>query len=303
LHNRNDLDRRRVVKAVAATAALSVVPRTFAKDGHPFTEPLYFQAAAVRDECVKDLPGTLRALRQMGYVGTEFLYLPGFKSLPRADFGPLAATPPAQLRRILTDAGVACDSCHFQAENFSNTSFPEAIDWAREMQLKYLVITELPSPKSSQDWHQIYDTLNRVGEKVRKEGFLLAYHTDFPAGIRCDGKIPLDEMLRAVPREIMTHELDCAAFVSTGLDPAKYLRRYHGRFFAIHLRDGIKPETPGKYVNAVPFGTGILNFNDIIQAARQAGVRRYIVEMQVRPLSGAMQAYKSGYECLRKLDL
>jgi sugar phosphate isomerase/epimerase len=295
--------RRRFIAAGTAAALIPAVKSSFAAN-KTFSEPLYFQGAAVREDCIKDLPGTLQALRKAGYVGAEWVYMPGFKGMgARGDFAALADTPPAEFRKMLADQGIACESSHFLANALSDTNFSAAMDWAHAMQLKYVVITGLPAPKNEDDWHAIYDMLGRTGERVRKEGFRMAYHTDADALMPSGDKVPMAEMMRLMPDETLTHELDCSAFISAGVDPVEYLKRYPGRYYSIHLRDGVKPDAPGKYVNAIPFGTGVLDVKQVLAQARKARVKSYIVEMQVRPLSGALDAYKTGYSYLRTVEV
>jgi sugar phosphate isomerase/epimerase len=295
--------RRKFIATGTAAAAFSALRSSFAA-GKKFSEPLYFQAAAVREDCIKDVAGTLDALKKAGYAGAEWVYMPGLKGAgARGDFGPLADTPPVEFRKMLNDHGMACESAHFWAKNLADDTFSAAMDWAHGMQLNYIVLTSLPAPKTEDDWKANYELMNRLGERIYKDGLRMAYHTDADALMAVNGKIPFDEMTRMMPAETLQHEFDCSAFISAGVDPVEYLKRYPGRFYALHLRDGVKPDTPGKYVNAIPFGTGVLDVKQVLAESRKAKVQRYIVEMQVRPLSGALEAYKSGYSYLRTIEI
>lgn len=294
--------RKFIVSGTAATLLTGV--RSGIAATKTFGEPLYFQAAAVREDCIKDLGATLDALKKAGYAGAEWVYMPGLKGAgARGDFGALADTPPLEFRKTLSDHGLACESAHFWAKNLADETFSAAMDWAHAMQLKYVVLTSLPVPKTEDDWKANYDLMNRLGERIHKDGLRMAYHTDADALMPVNGKIPFDEMTRMMPAETLQHEFDCSAFISAGVDPVEYLKRYPGRFYALHLRDGVKPDAPGKYVNAIPFGTGILDVKQVLAESRKAKVQRYIVEMQVRPLSGALEAYKTGYSYLRTVEI
>ncbi|MCS7309894.1 MAG: sugar phosphate isomerase/epimerase, partial [Armatimonadetes bacterium] len=60
--------------------------------------PIGVQLYSVRDDCAKDLPGTLAAIAKMGYEGVEFAGYHGYSA--------------RDLRKLLDDNGLKCCGTH-----------------------------------------------------------------------------------------------------------------------------------------------------------------------------------------------
>lgn len=294
MHSRRNFLRQSL--ATAGLLALSGMGKAWA-----FERPLLFQSHSLRDWFIRDFAGTLRELKEVGYSGMELTSFHGFRGNFRGDYGALTDMPPATIRQIVRDAGLACDSSHFLAEEFADDRFGAAVSWAQSLELKYMVLTGLPAAKSAADWQKNFEVLNRLGERVRAEGMQLGFHTDAAVWSRVDGKLAMDEMLRNVPRENCLQQLDLAGVIERDVDAAAYLRANPGRFFWLHIRDGVKPAEAGAYLPALVPGQGVLEWRGILSGAEAGQVQSYIVEMQVRPVSGSMDAFKDSYRYLRML--
>ena len=131
----------------------------------------------------------------------------------------------------------------------------------------------------------------------------LGFHTDAAVWTRYDGKLAMDEMLRNVPDENCMQQLDLAGVVEHDVDAGAYLTANPGRFYWLHVRDGVKPKEPGAYLPALVPGQGVIDWKKVLTGAKRAGVQSYIVEMQVRPVEGSMDAFKSAYKVLRDLEI
>jgi sugar phosphate isomerase/epimerase len=136
---------------------------------------------------------------------------------------------------------------------------------------------------------------------VRRDGLRLGLHTATPHWQTLDGVLVLDALLRQVPTERLAIQLDLSTTQSMGIDAAAYLARHRGRFFALHLRDAPTPATSAGYVFSVPLGQGDLNLKAIIDAARGAGIGKYIVEMQMQAPADPVEGLRLSAEYLRKL--
>jgi sugar phosphate isomerase/epimerase len=166
-----------------------------------------------------------------------------------------------------------------------------------------MIATGLPTAKTAEEWQRNFDTLNRIGERVRRAGMRLGFHTDAAVWTRYDGKLAMDEMLRNVPDENCMQQLDLAGVIEHDVDAGAYLSANPGRFHWLHIRDGVKPQEAGAYLPALVPGQGVIDWKKVLRGARQAGVKSYIVEMQVRPVTGSMDAFKSAYRALRDLEI
>jgi sugar phosphate isomerase/epimerase len=69
-----------------------------------------------------------------------------------------------------------------------------------------------------------------------------------------------------------------------GQDPTMLLRKYPGRFVALHLKDMAYGQSTGEYSGGTPLtsdvalGTGQIDFTPIMRAAIETGVKYYFIE-------------------------
>src|SRR5581483_5958807 len=101
------VSRRRFLEAGGAAAALAGVHRLFAD---PLGLPVGTQTWPVRQLIEQDFPGTLKKLSAAGYQTIEMCSPGGYKSL---GFGGLADMKGSEVRRVIEDSGLHCESCHF----------------------------------------------------------------------------------------------------------------------------------------------------------------------------------------------
>ena len=164
-----------------------------------------------------------------------------------------------------------------------------------------MTVSDVPPAATLDGWKRQFETLHRLGDRVRREGLRLGLHTQNDFWRTIDGAIVLDALLQQVPADRCAIQLDLSTTQSMEIDAAAYLRRHPGRFFAVHLRDAPAPAKPGGYLFSAPLGRGALDLKSIIDAARTAGVRKYIVEMQMQPPADPIDGLRLSIEYLRKL--
>ena len=120
------LSRRAFLNAdPAALAAMSVhaAHAAEAKTG-PLGKPIGLQIYTVREAAAKDLPGTLRAIADIGYREIELAGIP--------------ATSATDLRKILNDLGLTAPSMHASMADLQ-AGLQERIDYAKALGTRYLV--------------------------------------------------------------------------------------------------------------------------------------------------------------------
>ena len=77
--------------------------------------PVGIELYSVRDEMAKDTLATVRAIAKMGYQVVEF-------------YGPYYSWTPEfakEVRKVMDDAGIRCNSTHNDARNFRRRRHPE----------------------------------------------------------------------------------------------------------------------------------------------------------------------------------
>src|SRR5437899_997602 len=126
------------------------VASSFALHADPLGLPIGCQTYPVRDALGKDFPGTLKQIAAIGYKTIEMCSPPGYE---RAGYGPLVNLKAGEMRKIITDAGLRCESCHYQFREFKE-HLDERIAFAKDLGLKQMVLSTfgLPATATISDW-------------------------------------------------------------------------------------------------------------------------------------------------------
>ena len=140
--------RRHFLGNLAAGAGV-LAGLSFSRSAFAIDTPLAFQTHSLRDWFIRDFAGTLKELRDVGYSAMEITSFHGFKGDRRGDYGPLTDMPPKDIRKVIDDAGLKCESSHFMAREFEDADFGAASEWAQGLRLKYMIVTGLPTRKDS----------------------------------------------------------------------------------------------------------------------------------------------------------
>jgi sugar phosphate isomerase/epimerase len=296
---------RRQALAVAAAGAPLLAPRIARAMDLRQLAPLAFQAHTMRAPLARDFPGTLKVMKAMGFEAVELASFPGFVGDRRGDFTPLQHLTPAQIRRTIADAGLACTSAHFLPPEFTPAQFDKSLAWARGVGLTHMVYAglEAPAMPTMDQLKAELDKLNEAGARVRAAGLQMGFHSDAHVWRTLDGQSATEEMMRRLDPRNVQIQMDFGTVIQTGADGAAILRRYPGRFFSIHLRDAKRPADSWAYLPASPLGTGgEIDWAAVIRAGKAAGVQHYVVEMTRYP-GGVFDAMKESVDYLRALEV
>jgi sugar phosphate isomerase/epimerase len=233
----------------------------------PGAGQIALQLYTVREPAKKDLPGTLKRVREMGW---EYVQWGG--GLPNASA--------EKIREVADAAGLKVNSAHISVEEFEKDFDGSVRFW------KTVGATDLAPGGMMEDckanleaWLKGAKRLDALGAKLRAVGMRLAYHNHtfefetFPG----DPRRKIDILLEATQPENLRAEFDVAWVFGGGADPAAYLRKYKGRCPFIHVKD-ILPMNKGAHAQFKPLGQGALHWPDVFAAAREAGVEWYIYE-------------------------
>lgn len=133
-------------------------------------------------------------------------------------------------------------------------------------------------PDSKESWQLMGQKLDALGKQLKAQGMTLAYHNHNFEMKKYEGQTALDILMAASHADNLKLELDAAWASRGGQDPAVILTRYKGRIFAIHAKDNASIGVRDDEMNFAPAGEGLLAWNEIMPAAKAAGVKWYIVE-------------------------
>jgi sugar phosphate isomerase/epimerase len=244
------------------------------------------QLYTLREPAKKDLAGTLKKAREMGW---EYVQWSGMPDLPAE-----------KICESLDTAGLKAISAHVAIEPFEK-DFQANVDFWKTVGVKHLAPGGMMKDCKAtlEDWLRGAKRLDALGAKLRAVGIRLAYHNHyfefekFPGDPRCK----LDILLESTRPENLVAEFDVAWVYHGGADPAAYIRKYKNRCPFIHVKDGVNQEG-GKF-QFKPLGQGSLNWQDLFAAGRASGVEWYIYEQDGGEGSPFDYAHAS-YEFLKK---
>ncbi len=277
----------------ATAAAVLLAPRVRALGaGQPIGIQLYTVAA----ELQKDVPGTLRQVRGIGYREVE-----------TAGFAGLTAK---QFRQQLDQAGLVCPSVHLQMNTGELRSLLED---AKVVGAHYAVCSALLPRGSSQatveDYKKMAARLNEIGQMAKQSGLQYAYHNHNMEFAKLDGKtIGYDVLLAETDKELVDFEIDCGWMIAAGYKPEEYFSRYPKRIRMLHIKDFVRGSKVSTSLakdlrpQGTELGRGYIDYKPILAAAAKIHIDHYFVEQEPPfPDMPAIQAARVDYDYLRRL--
>ena len=272
------VSRRTFLAGSAAGAALTL-------RADPLGMPIACQVYPVRDALGKDFDGTLRQLARIGYKGIEMCSPPSYAS---SGFGPLVGMKTSQMRQKIKDAGLKCESCHFQFRELKE-NLDERIAWAKELGLKQMVCSTFGVRRDAgmADWMKACDELNQIGEKIEKAGIQTGFHNHDFEFHQIDGVLIYDQLMGQLDPKLVKMQFQVSV-ISLGFKAADFLRKYPGRFCSMHLQDWSPADK-----KTVAVGAGAVDWKETFAAARTGGIKNYFVELGMDMLP-ASYAYLHG---------
>src|SRR5437660_6546887 len=108
----SEISRREFFKNAATSAAVAglLSGGSLELRANPLGMPIGCQTWPVRTMIAQDFPGTIKQLADAGFQRIELCSPVGYAD---SGFGGIAKYKGAELRKILSDAGVSCESSHF----------------------------------------------------------------------------------------------------------------------------------------------------------------------------------------------
>jgi sugar phosphate isomerase/epimerase len=232
---------------------------------------------SVRHLTNTDMLGALEYVAGVGYRAVEF-----------AGYG---TSNPSEIRKKLDDLGVRAVSAHVGFNRFE-----QEIDQLVE-DMHILGCTHAVVPWLAEDWRgparvpELADRFNTWGARCKAEGMRFGYHNHDFELVPVDGKLPLDKLIDATDPSLVDFQIDFYFTQAAGIDGAALVRRLAGRVSTLHIKD----LAPGPGIKDAPVGSGVIDWDPILAAARESGTNWYIVEQETNPpdLAGSLRFLQS----------
>jgi sugar phosphate isomerase/epimerase len=269
----NPITRRSfIMKSAAAVAGASVLTPGLLSAKNPAKNSIGFQSWIVRESIEKDFIATLKEMAGLGYNSIEMCSPPGYAKM---GFGVLEKYKAPELKKVISDAGFTCISCHYGFKELKEHG-QERIDFAKEWGLQQMVLASFGLPKTAtlSDWKTAADELNKIGELSKKSGIPMAFHNHHGEFEKLEGELIYDVLLKQLDPSLVKMQFQVAV-INIGYKAADYFKKYPGRFISAHMYDW-----SGTGDTMVPLGTGKVDWKEFFEAAKVGGVKNYYVEMK-----------------------
>ena len=276
------ISRREFCKNAAAQAAAVGLLSGWALKlrANPLGLPIGCQTWPVREMIAKDFPGTIKQLAAAGFQTVELCSPVGYED---SGFAGLAKYTGAELRRILSDAGVACMSSHFGIEELRKNQ-EGRIAWAKDVGLTQMIVPSLegPAKPTMDDVKRAAEEYNQMGAKAAKAGIQQGLHNEEFEMTMVEGKRTYDLLLELLDPKLVKFQFQVST-ISRGFDAAEYFTKYPGRFFSMHVQGW-----SAKTRKEMPVGQDTLDWKKIFSAARTGVIKNYFVEMDLEKMKASV---------------
>ncbi len=229
--------------------------------------PVGLELYSVRDQLAKDGPATVRTVAKMGYQVVEF-YAPYFSWTPEQA---------KEMRKLMDDLGIRCNSTHNGGESFSGAGLTKAAELNNILGSRYVVMASAGQPSNLDGWRKVADQLSGASEKLKAFGLQAGYHNHQTEFKPLEGKRPIEVIAAGTPKEVML-QLDVGTCLEVGSDPVAWINGNPGRIRSVHCKDWSPAPDKGY---KVLFGEGEAPWAGIFEAAESVGgVEYYLIEQE-----------------------
>jgi sugar phosphate isomerase/epimerase len=227
----------------------------------------------VRKELARDLPGTLKAVAEMGYEVVEF-YSPYMSwTMPFAK----------GVRTQLDDLGLRCWSTHNNASSLMpGETMAKAIELNQILGTRHVIAASPPGNVSGvEGWKQVSAQFSAASELLRPHGLLAGFHNHrVEWNVVSGGQRAMDIIAANTPADFVL-QLDVGTCLEAGVDPVAWIKANPGRIRSIHLKDWAPGAAAEEKGYRVLFGEGSATWKDILAAAESVGgVELYLMEQE-----------------------
>ena len=265
------ISRREFFMKTAADAAVAgfVAGRSAKLHANPLGLPIGSQTYPHRARLKDDFPGVMKQLADLGVQRIELCSPLGY-----TDFAGLPK--PAEIKKILSDHGLGCDSAHFSMKELRQDQ-PASIAWAKEVGITQMITATLGAGNnpSMDDVKKAADEYNKIAGVAARSGIQQGLHNEGFELSTVDGKRTYDVLFGLLDPKLVKFQFQMST-ISRGFDAAEYFTKYPGRFFSMHLQDW-NAETK----TAAAVGKGTIDWKKVFTAAKTGGVKNYFIEQDI----------------------
>jgi len=281
--------RREFLRTAATDAAVAAWLAAGAAElrANPLGLPIGSQTWPHR-QMIKDgnFPSLAKALADIGVERVEMCSPLGYN-----DFASL--TDGKQVKKVLADHGLKCESCHFNLRELREKQ-QQSIAWAKDVGITQMIVASLGgTPATLDDVKKAADEYNKIAAAAAKAGMQQGLHNEGFEVSSVDGRRTYDILMELLDPKLVKFQFQMST-IGQGFVAADYFTKYPGRFYSMHVQDidlkaAPPPGSRGQGVQ-VAVGQGSIDWVKTFTAAKTGGVKNYFVEQNME-LTKASIAY------------
>ena len=198
--------------------------------------------------------------------------------------------PAKEMREVLDKYSLGVVTSHRKFDDFL-ADLDEIIDYNKTLGSILCGVGMMPLDRieTSETLSQFIAEANRVSEELRKENLYFGYHNHALEYARIDETDP----------EQFNFLFDTYWAQVGGVTPQDEIRRLGKRAMAVHFKDYMIDRFERKTAKMTEVGQGNLNWEEIILACEEAGVRWALVEQDTNHVEGdSFKSLKMSYDYL-----
>jgi sugar phosphate isomerase/epimerase len=294
----------RMATADAAVAGL-VAARVVELDANPLGLPIGSQTYPHR-QMIKDgnFAELAKTLADIGVQRVEMCSPLGY-----AEFVPL--TDGKQVRKVLADHGLKCESGHFSMRELRERQ-AESIAWAKGVGITQMITATLGAGNNPtmDDVKRAADEYNKIAAVAAKAGIQQGLHNEGFELSTVDGKRTYDVLMELLDQKLVKFQFQMST-IGQGFVADEYFTKYPGRFISMHVQDvdlNATPPPPPPGADSgrggpggrgrgrgmqTSVGKGSIDWVKTFKAAKVAGVKNYFVEQNMELTKASVAFLKS----------
>lgn len=249
--------------------------------------PVGLELYSVRDELMKDLMGTVRAVAKLGYEVVEF-YSPYYQWTPEYA---------RDVRKLLDEVNLKCLSTHNGRNALESEGLKKAIELNQILGAKTIVMASAGKTATQDDWKKVADILTQAGETLQPLGMRAGYHNHQLEFTEKDGFRPMPFLAANTPKNV-TLQFDVGTCMEMAFDPIAWIKANPGRIRSLHLKDwGAGADRGYK----VLFSEGDTPWKELLDTAERVGGAEYFLIEQEGSRFSSLETVEKCLANFRKL--
>ncbi|MCK4283684.1 MAG: sugar phosphate isomerase/epimerase [Candidatus Brocadiae bacterium] len=242
--------------------------------------PIGLQLFSVRQQCAADLPGTLKAVAEMGYEAVE-----------PAGYHDRSAQ---EWKQMLDEFGLKMCGTHTAMDTLLGDELTRAVEFNQTCGNPNLIVPSIKK-ESKEEWQGFARTLSEIAEKVREDGMRVGYHNHAHDFAPMDGETPWDILFSTGSKDLIM-QIDTGNALSGGADPVPYIERYPGQAVTVHLKE-YSSASPGEAL----IGEGDVRWDDFFALCESVGATEWYIVEQASRVYPPLECVAKCLENLRKM--